>query len=66
MTAKDYELIAEGVWRSGYIKDGNKIRQEARERMRRLIACDLASNFANKDREFDKEKFLKDCGIYII
>lgn len=64
MTTKDYELIAESIWRSGYIPDKNKVRQEARERMRRLIAVDLAAGLA-KDNPFwfDRDKFLKDCRV---
>ncbi len=63
MKKKDYELIAESIWRSGYIKDKNKIRQEAREKMRRLIAVDLASNLKNKNIHFNELKFYKECGI---
>ncbi len=63
MTKKDYELIAQSIWRSGYIKDNNKIRQEAREKMRHLIAIDIASSLKNENPRFDQSKFYKACGI---
>jgi hypothetical protein len=63
MTKKDYELIAMSVWRSGFIINGNKIKQEARESMRRLIANDLASSLAHANPRFDRIKFLQACGV---
>ena len=35
MTKKDYELIAESIWRCGFIPDNNKIREKAREKRER-------------------------------
>lgn len=63
MTTKEYELIAESIWRSGYIKDKNKVRQNAKEQMRRLISNDLAASFSNKDKNFNEDEFLKSCDI---
>lgn len=63
MKNKDYNLIAESIWRSGFIKDRNKIRQEAKEKIRRLIAVDLASSLKNENIHFDELKFYKACGI---
>ena len=63
MTKKDYELIAQSIWRSGYIKDKNWVRQLEREKMRRLIAIDLSSSLANENSRFDKIKFFQACGI---
>ncbi len=63
MTKKDYELIASAIWRSGFIKDKNKVEQKARESMRRLITYDLASSLANENPRFDKTKFYKACSI---
>jgi len=63
MTNKDYELIAESIWRSGYIKDKNKIRQEAKKSIRRLIANDLAGLFSGNNPHFDTKKFLTLCNI---
>ena len=57
---ENYKLIAKSIWRSGFIKDKNKIRQEAKEKMRRLIAYDLSANLIN---ESDKEEFLKACNV---
>lgn len=63
MTKKDYELIAQSVWRSGYIKDSNKIKQQAKSDMQRLIAIDLASSLADQNKKFDRSKFLTACGV---
>jgi len=63
MTKKDYELIAQSIWRSGYMKDKNKVRQEAKEAMRRLIANDLCGSLANENPRFDRTRFLEACGI---
>ena len=41
MIKKDYELIAQSIWRSGCIKDNNKIRQEAREKMLKNIIAKI-------------------------
>lgn len=63
MTKKDYEIIAKSIWRSGYIKDTNKIKQEAREAMRRLIANDLAGSLKGDNPKFNTGIFLKACDI---
>lgn len=63
MTKKDYELIAESIWRSGYIKDKNKIKQEARESMRRLITNDLSASLKHDNQNFDINKFMGACGF---
>lgn len=63
MTKKDYNLIAESIWRSGFIKDKNKKRQESKENMRRLIAIDLSSSLKNENPKFNKDKFFNACGI---
>jgi len=51
--------IAESIWRSGFIADKNKIRQEAREDMRKLIANDISASLPEKERD----NFIKDCGF---
>lgn len=66
MTNKDYKLIAESIWRAGFIKDKNTIKQQAREKIRRLIVIDLASSLENNNPHFDKIEFYKNCGIYEI
>jgi len=63
MTKKDYELIAQSIWRSGCIEDKNKVRQLAREKIRRLIADDLASSLANENPRFNKNEFMEACGL---
>ena len=60
MTKEDYKLIAMSIWRSGYMADKNKIRQEAKEKMRRLIAGDISSNLKT---ELEKREFFKACGF---
>ena len=63
MTKKDFDLIAMSIWRSGAIADKNKVRQEAREKMRRLIALDLASSLENENPNFDVYNFMNICGL---
>lgn len=63
MTKKDFDLIAISIWRSGAIADKNKVRQEAREKMRHLIAVDLASSLKNENQNFDEKHFLNACGL---
>ncbi len=62
MTKKDYNLIAESIWRASFIKDKSKVRQQAKEDMRRLIVIDLASSLKNDNPRFDKHKFEMACG----
>lgn len=63
MTKKDYIIIARSIWRSGYIKDKNKVRQEAKESMRRLIAIDLATEMKQDNIRFDRARFMEACGL---
>ena len=64
LTRKHFELIAKSIWRSGYIKDKNKIRQQAKEDMRRLIASDLIGTFKHDNPNFDEKRFLDACGLH--
>lgn len=63
MTKKDYILIAQSVWRSGYVKDKNAVRQLAKEAMRRLIAIDLATSLQADNPDFNRTKFMEACGV---
>lgn len=63
MTKEDYKLIAESIWRSGYIKDKNKVRQEAKEKMRHLIATDLATSLEKDNPLFVRSQFMEACGF---
>jgi hypothetical protein len=63
MTGITHEQAAMSVWRSGFFKDPNKVRQAAKENMRRLIASDLVGMFVQSDPDFDRDAFLKACGI---
>jgi hypothetical protein len=60
---KLYELIAESIWRSGFLEDKNKIRQAAKEQMRDLIATDIAASLKNTDPNFDKDAFMNACNV---
>ena len=68
MTKKDYELIAQSIWRSGFALnlDKNKVKQEAREKMRSLIVHDLCGSLQNDNPRFDENKFFKACGVIAV
>ena len=51
--------IAMSIWRSGFLRSGNKIKQRAREDMRRLIANDISALLPEKERD----QFIKDCKL---
>ena len=61
MTKKDYNIIASAIWRSGYMRDMNKIRREAKEAMRSLIISNLISELKQDNPKFDAEKFTLAC-----
>ena len=66
MKKEDYELIAQSIWRSSAFlqsMEKNKVRRQAKRSMAQLIASDLIGSLRQR-RNFDEEKFLKDCGIY--
>ena len=65
MTKKEFNLIAESIWRSGAIKDKNKIKQQAKESMRRLIVSGIIGTF-RKYKNFDEKEFINTCSISII
>jgi len=56
MTKTDFKKIAECIWRAGYIKDKNKIRQQAREKMRHLIASNIIGEFSS-NKNFNEYEF---------
>lgn len=61
MTKEEIKTISNSIWRSGFVPDKNKIRQQAREKMRSLIAHDLAGSlFTSKE---EQNQFLADCKI---
>ena len=62
MKKKDFETISAEIWRAGFVKDKNKVSQEAKECTRRLISYNLASKFS-REKEFDEKKFLDECGL---
>jgi hypothetical protein len=62
MTKADYKLIAMSIWRSGFIKDKNQVRQQAKEAMRRLIVSDLIGSLRGNEG-FDENEFKAACGF---
>ena len=63
MSRKDYKLIAQSIWRSGFIPDKNQVRQAAKYAMRLLIANDLIGSLKHDNPNFNPDKFLKACGL---
>lgn len=65
MTRKDYELIAGAVSRSRMAKtlDADAKRRGAAEDALRLVAIDLAATLAHDNPRFDRDRFLKACGL---
>lgn len=63
MTKKDHIRIARSIWRSGFVQDKNKVRQEAKESMRRLIAIDLATELQQDNPLFDRDRFMEACRL---
>ncbi len=66
MSKKDYELIASAVWRSGAAMRIGRTRKDiaiGREQMQKLIAGDLAATLSHDNPRFDKDRFLKACGV---
>lgn len=61
MGKKDYEMIAGAIFRSGYIVDKNKIRQNAREKMRNLIITDLTATLKANYPSFNENRFIGAC-----
>jgi len=66
MIKKDYEIIAESIWRSGALLDRlekNKVRREAKRDMQRLIVSGLIGSLKNDNSNFNEDKFLTACGL---
>jgi hypothetical protein len=66
MKIHEYNLVASALWRSGsamQIRDKNKVKQQARAEMLRLITTDLCASFAHEDDNFDEKAFLAVCGV---
>lgn len=65
MTKKDYELIAGAVVRTMHVAswDKNQVRKQAKFEALKLIAHDLSGSLYVDNPKFDREKFLKSCGI---
>ncbi len=61
MTRKDYELIAGALHRSGMAMNIGK-KRTAHDGIR-LVTIDLAATLAHENALFDRERFLKACGV---
>jgi len=62
MMKKEFDLIALSIWWSGFIPDKNKIKQKAKEEMRKLIASDIIGTF-RKYKNFNEQDFIKQCNV---
>lgn len=61
MTRKDYVAIAAAIHRTGMaITIGPK---KSAEYTLKLAASDIAATMANDNPRFDRERFLKACGV---
>lgn len=65
MNTSDHMIIeiATAIWRSGYMKDKNKVRQKAKEDMRRLIAFNIASSLQGIVPAYKIKVFLEGCNL---
>lgn len=66
MTKKDYVLIANSIFRTKQVTElteGNKLRKRAKIDAIRLLASDIAGSLYGENKKFDRNRFLKDCGI---
>ena len=61
MTRKDYELIAAAIHRTGMASRIGK--RKSAEQAIRLAAIDLAANLEHDNPRFDRNRFLKACGV---
>jgi hypothetical protein len=59
MTKKDYELIAGSI---KFSRTSGILTTEADEAMQ-ILADDLSIQLANENPRFDRDKFLKACGL---
>lgn len=57
------ETIAHSVWRAGAVKDGNKVRQQAKQHALLLVANNLAAELGKQDPSFDAQAFMAQCGL---
>ncbi len=63
ISEKNYQAIATAIWRSGFIKDKNKIRRQAKADILRLTAICLATELKQDDPNFNREKFMEACRL---
>jgi len=63
MTKEDYKRVSTAIWQAGFIKDKNKIKQQAKTEITRLIISGIIGGFINHDPKFNDKEFIKDCGF---
>lgn len=66
MNPQQINIITGAIHRSGMAQDvqsKNKIKRQARESMRRLIAIDISASLRELDKSFKEDDFMKQCGL---
>jgi len=66
MTTTDYDLIAGSLSRTIHVTEfleKNQIRKQAKLAALRLLASDLAGKIYSRDKSFDRDRFLNECGV---
>lgn len=66
MTRKDYELLANSFRRSIRVlglSEKNKVRAEGNRRAISLLAHDIAGSIYGENKAFDRDRFIKECGV---
>lgn len=65
MTKKDYELIAGCIARTRMVNEleGNSVKRQVRQACLRLVTIDLTATLAEENPLFNKQKFIKACGL---
>lgn len=66
MTKSNYVLIADSIHRSKMVTEmleKNQVRKQAKLDAYRLVASDLAGSLYGDNKKFDRDKFLKACGV---
>jgi hypothetical protein len=61
MTRRDYELVAESI--EATVRFYSRTEALVMQRGANQVAYELADKFAEDNKSFDKQRFLKDCGV---
>jgi len=57
-----YKMVSGAIWRAGFMKDGNRVKQQAKKDTLKLVACNFIGVFKN-NKSFNEKEFLKACGL---